>query len=561
MEIKQFIDPLIKWWKLIVVACLLAGISSYWVASQQPPTYQTSVALVIGRAVYDPNPTGGELSLANQLASYYANIAQREVVRAGTMTALGLNALPTYTVQSVSNSQMLEISVTDTDPARAQAVANELANQLIKQTPSNPDLQAQKHQQFIQQQIDLLETQIQETLDEIAAKESELGGLNSARQIASTQGEITVMRQKLTTLQGNYASMLQSSTGQAQNSLSILQPAPLPHRPIGPNNTTTILMSVAIAFLISAGAAYLIEFLDDTFKTTDDVNQALGLPVIGFIPELKADRDDMTSLIVRDPKTMEAEAFRALRMNIDFLQLHTPVKTLLVASVGKTEGKSMISTNLALAIARGGKRVLLLDVDLRRPSLHKYLNLPNDVGLSNIFLNEVNIDDVMMNVDDENLTVITTGVMPPNPGELVASPRMDQILKQTSEKPDIVILDGPPVLVTDATILASKVDAVLLVLGANRTRRSEAVIAMKQLERAEARVIGAVLNRVSTGRDRYYRLYQYDYGLDASAHGRHVRIGKLTIPLPNLPRLRRSTTNKRASELERSEPITDQSGD
>jgi capsular exopolysaccharide synthesis family protein len=559
MEIKQFVEPLLKWWKLILVACLLAGASSYWVVRQQPPTYQTSVVLVIGRAVYDPNPTGGELGLATQLAAYYSNIVQREVVRSGTMSALGISSLPSYTVQSIPNSQILEIAVTDTDPARAQAVANELANQLIKQTPSNPDLQAQKHQQFIQEQINLLEAQIQETLDEIAAKESELGGLNSARQIAQTQSEIMVLRQKLTTLQSNYASLLQSSTGQAQNSLSILQPAALPIRPIGMNNMITILLSVAIAFLISAGAAYLIEFLDDTFEASEDVNKSLGLPVVGFIPEIKGGREDRSNLVIRDPKTMEAEAFRALRMNIDFLQVHAPIKTLLVASVGKTEGKSMIATNLARAMARGGKQVLLLDADLRRPSLHKYLNLSNDVGLSSIFLQDVSIDEAKLSAEVENLAVITTGVTPPNPGELITSPRMDDILRDLGAQADIVILDGPPVLVTDATILASKVDAVLLVLGANRTRRAEATIALKQLERADANVIGAVLNRVSAGRDNYYRLYQYDYGLEPSKKRKHLRIGKMNILLPELHRSRRRSDPKRASELERSEPVIDQS--
>jgi Mrp family chromosome partitioning ATPase len=136
---------------------------------------------------------------------------------------------------------------------------------------------------------------------------------------------------------------------------------------------------------------------------------------------------------------------------------------------------------------------------------------------------------------------------------------MDDILRDLGAQADIVILDGPPVLVTDATILASKVDAVLLVLGANRTRRAEATIALKQLERADANVIGAVLNRVSAGRDNYYRLYQYDYGLEPSKKRKHLRIGKMNILLPELHRSRRRSDPKRASELERSEPVIDQS--
>lgn len=561
MEIRQLVEPLIKWWKLILVACVLAAISSFLVVRQQPPVYQTSAVLVIGRAVYELNPTGGELGLAQQLATYYADIAERDVVRKATMEALNLSWLPQYIVSTVPNSQILEISVSDADPQRAQAVANELSRQLINQSPSNPDLQEQKHQEFIRQQILLLEDQIQGTLNDISLKETELGSLNSARQIAQTQAEIVALQQKLTTLQSNYTGLLNASSGQGNNSLTLVQPAALPGRPVGPNRGVVILMSVAIAFLISAGAAYLIEFLDDTLGTADEVNKHLNLPVIGFIPEIRRNGDEKDELLVRDGKSIEAEAFRALRMNIDFLQIHLPIKTLLVASVGKTEGKSVISSNLAMAIARSGKNVVLLDADLRRPSLHKYINVPNDVGLSNIFLHGIGIDDAMVLVEGENLRVITTGVTPPNPGELVASPRMNEILEGLKERADIIIVDGPPVLVTDATILSSKVDAVLLVVGAGRTRRSEALVAMRQLERAGARVIGAVMNRVSENGQGYYRMYQYDYGLeDEGRKQAGLKIGSRTLRLPSFGKrgASRPSKAKLGSEIDRPEPLAEE---
>jgi len=560
MEIRQYIEPLFKWWKLIIVACILAAISSYLVVRQQPPIYQTQSALVIGRAVYEPNPSGGELGLAQQLATYYANIAMRDVVRTGTMNALNLTWLPQYTVSAVPNSQIIEIVVTDTDPLRAQAVANELANQLIKQSPSNPDLQEQKHQEFIRQQINLLETQIQDTLDEIASKEAELGSLNSARQISQTQAEIAGLQQKLTTLQTNYAALLGSSSGQGMNSLSLLETAALPQKPIGPNRMMIILMSVAIAFLISAGAAYLIEYLDDTFESADEINKHLNLPVIGFVPEI-AKEGEKNDLVIRDGHSVEAEAFRALRVNIDFLQVHSPVKTLLVVSVGKTEGKSVISTNLALAIARSGKKVILLDADLRRPSLHQYLDLPNETGLSNIFLGQISTDDLLQSTDQENLSVITTGAPPPNPGELIGSKLLDDFLQGLSSRADIVIVDGPPVLVTDATILSAKVDAVLLVVGYGRTRRSEAVIAMRQLERAGAKIVGVVFNRVSSKKQGFYRIYHYDYGMETEATPYKVfHLGKLRIPIrfrASGLKMPKAEALKRSSEVEHSEPIVD----
>lgn len=557
MEIRQYLGPLFKWWKLILVACLLAGISGFFVVSRQPPEYQSTAVLVIGRAVYELNPTGNEIGLAQQLSAYYANIAERDVVRSPTMQALNLDWLPPYTVATVPNSQILEITVTDTDPARAQAVANELANQLIKQSPSNPDLQEQRRQEFLREQISLIEKNIEDTLDQIAQKEAELGSLNSARQISQTQSEIAALQQKLTTLQTNYTGMLNASTGQGMNSLTLFQAAGLPTQPMRSEKPMVILMSIAIALMISGGAAYLIEYLDDTFEDADEINHHLNLPVIGLIPEIEGNGDDKTSLVVQDVKSVEAEAFRALRMNIDFLQVHTPIHTLLVASVGKTEGKSVVAANLALTIARGGKKVILLDSDLRRPSLHKYINIPNDTGLSNIFLHEVDIADVMVNAESDNLWVISTGVTPPNPGEMVSSPKMSEILQRLADQAELVIVDGPPVLVTDATILASKVDAVLLVVGAGRTRRSEAQVAMKQLERAGARVIGAVMNRVDLGQRGYYKLYQYDYGVEASDKERKRRpLGGLGVQLRR--RIWGLTPAKRGSELDSPEPVVDE---
>jgi capsular exopolysaccharide synthesis family protein len=166
-------------------------------------------------------------------------------------------------------------------------------------------------------------------------------------------------------------------------------------------------------------------------------------------------------------------------------------------------------------------------------------------------------EEAALNAELENLSVITAGATPPNPGELISSPKMDDILNCLMSRADIVILDGPPVLVTDATVLASKVDAVLLVVGANRTRRSEAMVALKQLERARAHVIGAVLNRVTDTRSSYYRLYQYDYGLEKPAPHRSLRIGKWSIPLPEFRLPRRAPGEKRASELEHPEPVAD----
>lgn len=525
-------EPLLKWWKLILIACVLAAVSSFVVVSQQPPTYQTKAALVIGRAVYEPNPSGGELGLATQLATYYADIAEREVVREATMKALNLSWLPEYTAAVVPDSQIIEISVTDTDPVRAQIVANELANQLILQSPSNPDLQEQKRQDFISGQLALLETQIQETLDEISTKETELGSLNSAREINQAQSDLTVLRQKLTTLQTNYATLLNSSTGRASNSLSILETAEVPRKPIGPGRMNFVLVSLAIAFLISGGAAFLIEYLDDTIKTPEDVNRLMKKPVIGYISEMDKDAHKGT-VVLEKPNSLIAEAFRALKVNLDYPHTNGSTKTILTVSVSKEEGKSVVATNLALSIAMTGKRVALVDADLRRPSLHQYLELPNDVGLINVLRDETCLGDAVMQSAVENLWVLTTGPIVPNPIDYLDSEKFDLTVAELEQNWDFVIVDAPPILVTDTSVLASKIESILIVIGYGRTRKSQASLALKQIERVGAEIIGVVLNRIPRGNQEYYRLYHYDYGIkkeEGASEG--ISIGGLKIPVP-----------------------------
>lgn len=513
MEIRVYFQPLIKWWKLILFACLLAGISAFLLVRRQPPIYQTQTTLVIGRAVYEANPSFGEIGITTQLATYYSNIALREVVRTSTMEALGLNWLPGYTAHVLPNSQLIEIIVTDTDPQRAMLVANELANQLIKQTPSNPELQEAKNQQFIEEQLELLQTQIKATIEEIANKEEELGGLNSAREIASTQQEISILNQKMLTLQTNYASLLGSSTGKALNSLTVVESAGVPTRPVGPNQSLIILMSVAIAFVISAGAAYLIEYLDDTFKTPEDVTRGLKLPVLGYVTRLEKEEEG-GFIVTKDPDSPISEAFRSMSLNLEFIDVDKQQKTVLISSVGPEEGKTFIAANLAMTMAQIGRKVILLEGDLRRPSVHQVLNEPNVNGLSEVIRGECSIEDVAYSLENGLLKVITAGGEVPNPSNALGSKKMDGILYYLRSQADIIIIDGPPMLVSDSKVLANKVDLMLLVVRYAKTRKGIAQEALEQMDQVGTKIAGVVMNDLPKDQGHYgvYRYYSRKEG-------------------------------------------------
>jgi capsular exopolysaccharide synthesis family protein len=197
-----------------------------------------------------------------------------------------------------------------------------------------------------------------------------------------------------------------------------------------------------------------------------------------------------------DPRSPAAEAFRTLRTNIYFTGLDRSIHTLLVTTVAPVEGKSTTLANLAVAMAQGDQRTLLVDADLRRPALHTLFNLNNDKGLTSLFIDAKGpIEPVLKDVGVPNLQVLTSGPLPPNPAEVLGSQRMLEIIEALKQRADIVLFDAPPVIaVTDAMVLGTRVDGMVLVVNAGQTRREHAKRAKEQLEKLNIRIVGAVLN-------------------------------------------------------------------
>jgi succinoglycan biosynthesis transport protein ExoP len=508
MDFQAYIAPLRKWWWLILASSLVAAVSSIVVTWQQAPIYQASTALVIGRSVYDPNPTSNDIYLSQQLTRYYADLAYRDQVINATMTALGLDWLPEYNVQPLPNTQTIEITVNDISPIRAQAVANELANQLILQTPSRSEGETSERQGFINNQLSQLEESITKTQNEIIEKQAELEDMTSARQIADTEQEIIALETKLSTLQANYAALLASTEQGAINTLSVIEQASLPISPIGPNKNMIVLLSTAIGFLLGSGAAYLIEYLDDTIKSSEEITNKFQIPVIGIIADI-TNSNNHGIYVTEQPHSVITEAFRTIRTNLEFSGIDKPLNTILVTSVGVSEGKSFVAVNLATIIAQSEKKVLLLDADLRKPNIHNYLGITNSVGLSDIFRGDLSPLSAIKPSQNSKLGVIPAGRPPPNPTELIGSLKMDQILEKLKNLSDIIIIDGAPILVSDSVILSNKVDGVILIIRYGITRQFMIKNALEQLKRADVRILGAVLNGTPQKSNEYWGWYQY----------------------------------------------------
>ena len=213
-------------------------------------------------------------------------------------------------------------------------------------------------------------------------------------------------------------------------------------------------------------------------------------------------------ITVADPRSPVSEAYRTLRTNLDFSSLDKPLKTMLVTSAGPEEGKSTVLANLAVTTAQAGRRVILVDCDLRRPTLHSIFNLKNNVGLTTMIVDDTAMESPpLQDTGVEGLQLVSSGPLPPNPSELLGSRRMEEIIAALLERADVVLFDAPPVVaVTDAAVLATKVDGVLLVINAGGTKRDYARAAKARLEKVNANLLGAVLNNVrfDVSLHRYY---------------------------------------------------------
>jgi capsular exopolysaccharide synthesis family protein len=211
-----------------------------------------------------------------------------------------------------------------------------------------------------------------------------------------------------------------------------------------------------------------------------------------------------------NPKSPISEAYRALRTNIQFSSIDEPVKVILVTSAQPEEGKSTTIANLAVTYAQEGKRVLIVDADLRKPTMHRYMSASNRLGLSNLLTGQFKVEDVIMDTYIPNLSLITSGTVPPNPSELLSSKRMVALLSQLREEYDMVLIDSPPILaVTDSQIISAICDGVVMVINHGKVKREAAKRGLSQLEHVKARVLGVVLNNkeISRNESSYYYYY------------------------------------------------------
>jgi polysaccharide biosynthesis transport protein len=280
-------------------------------------------------------------------------------------------------------------------------------------------------------------------------------------------------------------------------------------KPVRPNIPLNLALGVIVGLVVGVGLAFFIEYLDTSVKTIDDVERALGSPVLGVIPQ------NVGSLIEEGPESPHAEAYRVLRTNILFSRKREDANSLTVVSGGAGEGKSTTIFNLCSVFAQNNQRVLLVDSDLRRPSLHKLFKVSNSTGLTSLLLGHSKIEEVIQTTPQTNLDFLPSGKLPSSSLGILNSPQMKEFIQEVKRRYDWVFFDSPPIMgVSDASVLTSMVDVTLLVIQYRKYPQAMTVRAKQMVEKIGGNLLGVVLNNINISQDSYYYYYSgyyYDY--------------------------------------------------
>lgn len=423
-------------------------------------------------------------------------------------------------------------------------VENERAELLSRRTEADPDVQV------LTGRIHDLESQFQEiAVTYLEGLTNNVNSLNAALDsfrvelgsVPAREVEYLRLQRRAEILQEIYL-LLQTRLQEAQivaavddESVQVVEPAALPFNPIKPNKRLSLILALLLGGVIGGGIAFVRENMDNTIHTREDLHGVVDdVPVLGLIPRIKVSTSGGQATVGmagmglaerlvagRDPRSPVSEAYRSLRTNISFSRMGEPPRTIVFTSPTPGDGKSTSAANLAITLAQQGLRCLLVDADMRRGALNEIFDVRREPGLSNLILGRTTLEASVLELnlgESGALDFLPTGTVPPNPAELLASSQMQALLEELAGSYDTVILDAPPLtLVTDAALLGSYSDGVILVARAGVTDRGAITYALEQLRAVRAPVLGAVLNDVDQKKEQYYG--SYSAGAHASYYG------------------------------------------
>lgn len=519
MELRQYATLVQKWWWLVLLGFVVAGAGSYYVSKSQVPVYRASVTLLVDQAQDASGPNYDAILASERLTNTYGELIRKTPVLSATIERVELPYTPAQLakliqVQVVRNTQLLVVSVDDIDPLRAQETANTLAQTFIDQRHEDQIGQLSASRGVLRQQIADLEKQLKDTSQALEAAKAAF---------YPNTAEITRLQNVLSTAQVTYSQLIKDDSqmrleeARTLNAVRLAEPAQTPLQPISPKVLQNTLLAAVVGLFLALAAAFLIEYLDDTVKSGTDIERVTKLPTLGVVGRIPSIKNGTTAPRVLDDiaaRSSLGESYRIVRANVDFAWAGQPGQLVMFTSTNPGEGKSTTLGNLATVFAKDSRTIIMVDCDLRRPSLHRAFAMQGDRGLTNLLADHrAKLDDYLVPTKQPNLWLLPSGPIPPNPSELLGSNRMLAILDELRQRADMVFIDTPPLLaVADPALLATRADGVILIVEAGGARVQSIVRANEVLSRTSARVLGVVLNKLSRrSSEYYYRNYHRYY--------------------------------------------------
>jgi non-specific protein-tyrosine kinase len=508
METREYLG-ILKRRKWIVILTTLVTVGVIALGSAiQPPTY-TAAAIVRVAQASSGSIAYADYMYADRLTNTYVQILTsrpvlEEVARRLDL-AISAGALARQMkVEALPNTELLRITVEDTDPARARGVADTLAALLVEQSQSLYLGGTKSAREILQEQLGVIQDNLEQDRGALETLLNNPGG---------DQKEIDALQTRIPLEEEVYANLLQQyeeariAEASRANSVTIVEPAVQPTTPSKPRMTLNIALGTLVGLVGGIGLAFLFENLDATLHSTDDLDKVTRVPILGSIPRFRVPRGTPAGITLfgYDGRSPAAEAYRVLRSNLLSIGLGTSQKTLLITSAEPGAGKSMVLVSLAAALAQAGRKVIVVDGDFRHSSLHQVFGLPNELGLSDVLLDLSRIDAALQETKIQGVRALTSGPLPPDPAELLGLSKMQELIKEVAKEADVVLLDAPPILaVADAVVLAPIVDGVLLVAAQDQATGRGVQRALQQLDTVGAKALGVVFDKTDAADGDHY---------------------------------------------------------
>jgi len=505
MDLRDLFRIILRWLWLLLLGALIGGVSTYYFSIYQEPIYSSTTEMFVSLPTNNQLSDLGYYSGTLLIQTYVELMVADEVLdEVADRVGYSINER-NISIQQVRDTQIIRVTVESIDPLKSADFANML---VIVFGEQQYELQTDR---FLgsKQNLESNLAEQRAVIDETLVKLSELEDAEENKVQREWLNLVLVQaNDTYSNLLNSYES-LRLEEAQSLSTVKIVELAKPSSIPVRPNILTNTLLGVVVGLMLAGGIVFLVEYLDDTIRSPEEITKLFDISPLGYIARLPIPRnrkDTEGVYVLQNPRSPISEAFRSLRTNIEFAGVVEPINTILITSPGPKEGESTVTANLATVMMHGGKKVIVVDADLRRPRLHKLFGLKNRIGLSGIFRGQINLVDAAEKLG-ENLHVITSGPPPPNPAELLGSMLMDKILAGLSQRSDLVIIDSPPVVVTDPIVLSRKVDGVIIVINPGKTKMESLKVTMEQLSRAETRILGIVINQIGRRGSNYYEYY------------------------------------------------------